>query len=326
MDSLVDRYDDPADVDAMTSVQGKLDVTTSTMQENISLLLENDAKLSEIEGKADTMTDQSAKFKASSKNLKDKMWWKLCKMRICYALIALSLLAIIIVPMSLQANAATTAVDVSSSGGTTTIVHVHGDDDRYWESTHNNAHGNSFRSDDASMPEQKAAGTEESGDETLMQNLFSTLGADPNGFLSVEELEAQIESASPQVMDSLEGILKDGGGEELNLESLAASYGSSPGDNNDRDAQTPSLVLAGLAGQGGEQKAAAGGLLLETPSGPTKKSGEKEDFKPSLATIPEEGAEQKAALETPSGVEKSGEKEDFKPSLATIPEDGGAVE
>ena len=73
LDALIDRYDNPSDVDAMTSVQSKIDVTTSTMHDNINLLLENDAKLEQIETKADNMTDQSEKFRASSKNLKNKM-------------------------------------------------------------------------------------------------------------------------------------------------------------------------------------------------------------------------------------------------------------
>lgn len=45
LDDLVDKFDDPSQADALTSVNRKIDVTTNTMQENISLLLENDSKL-----------------------------------------------------------------------------------------------------------------------------------------------------------------------------------------------------------------------------------------------------------------------------------------
>jgi hypothetical protein len=65
--------------DALTSVNRKIEVTTNTMQENISLLLENDSKLQEIEGKAENMNESAAKFKNSSQDLRKKMWWKMCK-------------------------------------------------------------------------------------------------------------------------------------------------------------------------------------------------------------------------------------------------------
>jgi hypothetical protein len=39
-------------------VNRKIEVTTNTMHDNISLLLENDSELEEIEGKANNMTDQ----------------------------------------------------------------------------------------------------------------------------------------------------------------------------------------------------------------------------------------------------------------------------
>ena len=39
-------------------VNRKIEVTTNTMHENISLMLENDGKLEEIEGKANNMTEQ----------------------------------------------------------------------------------------------------------------------------------------------------------------------------------------------------------------------------------------------------------------------------
>ena len=37
LDALIDKYDNPSEVDAMTSVQRKVDVTTTTMQENIGV-------------------------------------------------------------------------------------------------------------------------------------------------------------------------------------------------------------------------------------------------------------------------------------------------
>ena len=69
----VDKFDDPAQADALTSVHRKIDVTTNTMQENISLLLENDSKLEEIEGKSNNMTEAADKFRASSKDLRKKV-------------------------------------------------------------------------------------------------------------------------------------------------------------------------------------------------------------------------------------------------------------
>ena len=50
LDDLIDKFDDPAQADALTSVHRKIDVTTNTMQENIALLLENDAKVTRGRG------------------------------------------------------------------------------------------------------------------------------------------------------------------------------------------------------------------------------------------------------------------------------------
>eukprot|EP00613_Pedinella_sp_CCMP2098_P049799 CAMPEP_0171848750 /NCGR_PEP_ID=MMETSP0992-20121227/19219_1 /TAXON_ID=483369 /ORGANISM="non described non described, Strain CCMP2098" /LENGTH=254 /DNA_ID=CAMNT_0012467733 /DNA_START=8 /DNA_END=768 /DNA_ORIENTATION=+ len=106
LDDLVDKFDDPAQADTLTNVSRKIDVTTNVMQENISLLLENDAKLEEIEGKSEHMTSAADKFKSTSTELKKKMWWKLCKMRLCYALVVVAVLSVIIVPLSIHGSAA----------------------------------------------------------------------------------------------------------------------------------------------------------------------------------------------------------------------------
>jgi hypothetical protein len=289
LDGLVDKYDNPSECDAMTSVQSKIDVTTSTMQENIGLLLENDAKLEQIEIKADNMTDQSAKFRASSKNLKDKMWWKLCKMRICYALIALSLLAIIIVPMSLQANAAATAVDSSSGSSTTTVVHVHGDDE-YWQQTHNNAGSNSFRSDDGyvAAPEQKAVATEQRKEGDGLEQLFSSFDMDASGSLSVLELQKAITSSSPEEAVQLEALLVDNQESMLNdgvdFESFVSSFvddSTSLGLLSTREQHASALSIPE------EQKRVVD--EVETVQGPREAGkAQKQDFKPSLATIKED--------------------------------------
>jgi hypothetical protein len=136
LDDLVDKFDDPSQADALTSVNRKIDVTTNTMQENISLLLENDSKLQEIEGKADNMNTASEKFKNSSTDLRKKMWWKMCKMRICYALVVICILLVIVIPITMYSGKG------SEASSTTNTVYIEGgyhddddDDDAYRAST-----------------------------------------------------------------------------------------------------------------------------------------------------------------------------------------------
>jgi len=142
-DSLVDKYEDPSQVDAITSVNRKVEVTTSLMQENITLLLENDSKIEELDVKAEKMNDQAAKFEDSSTELRKKMWWRLCKIRMCYVLVVVVILAVIIIPIVVMHPS-------SSSGGeeSGSVVHNYysgdgkGDgseddhDDKYWKATH----------------------------------------------------------------------------------------------------------------------------------------------------------------------------------------------
>jgi len=154
LDDLVDKFDDPSQADALTSVNRKIDVTTSVMQDNITQILENDSKLEEIEGKADNMTDAAQKFKSSSKDLKDKMWWRMCKLRICYALVVLALLGVVVVPLAIYgAEAEKAAANPHEGGdGETKVVYLTGHDDEYFQQTHPRDVGHFGSDDDKSRP------------------------------------------------------------------------------------------------------------------------------------------------------------------------------
>ena len=100
-------------------VSAKVDVTTHIMQENISLLMENDQKLTNIYERSDSLQVDAEKFEKTSKDLANKMWWKKCKMwsliGLAGALVAGTILTPIILYIKKGSETAHIAVD--SVGG-----------------------------------------------------------------------------------------------------------------------------------------------------------------------------------------------------------------
>lgn len=80
------QFGDPSSTDALTSVQGKLDVVTTQMKENITQILSNTEKLEHIEDLSVNIKDQAILFERNAEQLRDKMFWKKVKMvskRVC---------------------------------------------------------------------------------------------------------------------------------------------------------------------------------------------------------------------------------------------------
>ena len=62
----------------LSAPQEKLEVTKTTMKENIQQMLVNDEKLAHIEESSEKLKAASVEFKDSSNELRNKMWWKVC--------------------------------------------------------------------------------------------------------------------------------------------------------------------------------------------------------------------------------------------------------
>lgn len=93
-------------MDSLTAVKGKVDVVKSAMQENIQLLLANEEKMQHIEAATEHLASQADDFRGSAQALRNKMWWKMWKMRLLIGGLITAVLVIIIVPIAVQASAA----------------------------------------------------------------------------------------------------------------------------------------------------------------------------------------------------------------------------
>jgi vesicle-associated membrane protein 72 len=103
------RFTDPGAEDKLQEVTGKVEVVKSVMKDNISKILENEAKLENIEAASAALNEKAIQFKAGSKQLTDKMWWKMWKMRILIGGLIIAVLLIIIVPTAVSANSSSSS-------------------------------------------------------------------------------------------------------------------------------------------------------------------------------------------------------------------------
>jgi vesicle-associated membrane protein 72 len=98
------RFNDPGAEDKLTEVTGKIDVVKSVMKENISKILENEAKLEHIEAASEALNEKAQDFRKGSKQLNDMMWWRMWKMRLLIGGLIVAVLLIIIVPTAISAQ------------------------------------------------------------------------------------------------------------------------------------------------------------------------------------------------------------------------------
>jgi Synaptobrevin/Regulated-SNARE-like domain len=71
--AIADKFGNPATVDKLTEVQGKIDVATSVMKENIQQILLNEEKIERIEAASEQLNEKAIQFQSQSKQLTDKM-------------------------------------------------------------------------------------------------------------------------------------------------------------------------------------------------------------------------------------------------------------
>jgi len=101
---ILSQYGDSSKADALTSVQGKLDVVTSQMKDNITQILSNNEKLEHIEEISVNIKDQAVLFEKNADQLRNKMYWKKIKMWLLIGGLIASVLIIIIVPLTVPAQ------------------------------------------------------------------------------------------------------------------------------------------------------------------------------------------------------------------------------
>jgi hypothetical protein len=85
--------------DKLHNIHEKLDVVKTTMQENIQQILLNQESVDRINSSAEHLTEQSIAFKSSTKELRNRMFWKMVKMRLLIFSVICALTAVIVAPI-----------------------------------------------------------------------------------------------------------------------------------------------------------------------------------------------------------------------------------
>jgi len=94
-------FDDPAKADKVAAVLAQANQVSSVMTENVELMIQNHASLTELEDKSHDLKEAGATFKKASTDLKKQQWWK--NMKLMGILIGVSLLVIVVIVVLITA-------------------------------------------------------------------------------------------------------------------------------------------------------------------------------------------------------------------------------
>ncbi|XP_055963368.1 vesicle-associated membrane protein 4 isoform X2 [Sorex fumeus] len=89
--------DDSDEEEDFFLVQNQVDEVIDVMQENITKVIERGERLDELQDKSESLSDNAAAFSNRSKQLRRHMWWRGCKIKAIMALVAVTLLLVIII-------------------------------------------------------------------------------------------------------------------------------------------------------------------------------------------------------------------------------------
>ncbi|XP_028393918.1 vesicle-associated membrane protein 3-like [Dendronephthya gigantea] len=81
--------------DRLKQTQRQVDEVVDIMKVNVDKVLERDAKLSELDDRADQLQAGAAQFDTNAHRLKRKMWWQNCKMWIILIVVIIVIIAVI---------------------------------------------------------------------------------------------------------------------------------------------------------------------------------------------------------------------------------------
>ncbi|CAB4029031.1 Vesicle-associated membrane 3 [Paramuricea clavata] len=81
--------------DRLKQTQRQVDEVVDIMKVNVDKVLERDAKLSELDDRADQLQAGAAQFDTNAHRLKRKMWWQNCKMWIILIVVIVVIIAVI---------------------------------------------------------------------------------------------------------------------------------------------------------------------------------------------------------------------------------------
>lgn len=81
----------------LQQTQAQVDEVVDIMKVNVDKVLERDAKLSELDNRADALQAGASQFETSASRLKRKMWWQNCKMWVILIVVILVIIAVIVI-------------------------------------------------------------------------------------------------------------------------------------------------------------------------------------------------------------------------------------
>ena len=81
----------------LANTQKQVDQVVDIMRQNMDKVLERDAKLSELDNRAENLQAGASQFETAAGKLKRKMWWQNCKMWIILIVVLLVIIAIIVI-------------------------------------------------------------------------------------------------------------------------------------------------------------------------------------------------------------------------------------
>lgn len=100
---LHDKYNNPESIDKLFEVTNKINQVKDVMHDNINIALENTIKLESIELKSEELQQSAGLFRVSTRDLKNKMWWKNFKMKlIIFSIVAIILTIIISIAVAVS--------------------------------------------------------------------------------------------------------------------------------------------------------------------------------------------------------------------------------
>uniref|UniRef100_A0A8C6TTR6 Vesicle-associated membrane protein 1 n=1 Tax=Neogobius melanostomus TaxID=47308 RepID=A0A8C6TTR6_9GOBI len=79
----------------LQQTQAQVDEVVDIMRVNVDKVLERDQKLSELDDRADALQAGASQFESSAAKLKNKYWWKNCKVLLLLILLLLLLLLLL---------------------------------------------------------------------------------------------------------------------------------------------------------------------------------------------------------------------------------------
>ena len=94
--SLVDKFQDPKNVNKISELQSDVDSIKVDMKKNINKMVENVDDVQELQGKSDALRNSTAEYQKNAVEIKQITWWQNFKLWLILAGVILILILLIV--------------------------------------------------------------------------------------------------------------------------------------------------------------------------------------------------------------------------------------